>query len=76
MAGKYVVDELAEFVVDAQPSDLTGRARTLLIRNVLDSVACAVGSLDGELIAAIREHTAQFGGAPTATLVGGGRSRS
>lgn len=74
MAGKYVVDELAEFVVDAQPSDLAGRARTLLIRNVLDSVACAVGSLDGELIAAIREHTAQFGGAPTATLVGGGRS--
>lgn len=74
MADNYVVDELAAFVVDAQPSDLAGRARALLIRNVLDSVACAVGSLDGELIAAIREHTAQFGGVPTATLVGGGRA--
>src|SRR6201999_494139 len=35
---------------------------------------CAVGSLDGELIATIREHTDQFRGVPTATLVGGGRA--
>src|SRR6185437_106347 len=37
-------------------------------------IACAVGSLDGELIPTIRDHTAQLGGAPTATLVGGGRA--
>lgn len=74
MAHKYVVDELAEFVVDARPTDLTGRARALMKRNVLDSIACAVGSLDGDLVTAIREHTAQFGGAPTTTLVGGGRA--
>nr|WP_231122183.1 MmgE/PrpD family protein [Mycobacterium intracellulare] len=74
MAENYLVDELAEFVVGAQASDLTGRPRALLTRNVLDSVACAVGSLNGELIGAIRAHTAQFGGAPTATLVGGGRA--
>lgn len=74
MAENYIVDELAEFIVGARASDLTGRPRALLTRNVLDSVACAIGSLDGELIAAIRDHTAQFGGAPTATLVGGGRT--
>lgn len=74
MAEHYLVDELAEFVVGAQASDLTGRPRALLTRNVLDSVACAVGSLNGELIGAIRAHTAQFSGAPTATLVGGGRA--
>ena len=58
----YVVDELADFVVGAGPADLTGRSRALLKRNVLDSIACAVGSLDGELIAAIREHAEQFSG--------------
>ncbi|OBB89819.1 MmgE/PrpD family protein [Mycobacterium sp. 852002-40037_SCH5390672] len=68
------MDELADFVVGARPADLTGRPRALLKRNVLDSVACAVGSLDGELIPRIREHAAQFGGTPTATLVGGGRA--
>jgi 2-methylcitrate dehydratase PrpD len=74
VAHNYVVDELAEFVVGAQQADLTGQPRRLLKRNVLDSLACAVGSLDGELIPTIRDHTAQFGGAPTATLVGGGRA--
>lgn len=74
MAHNYVVDELAGFVVNAQQEDLSGQPRALLKRNVLDSVACAVGSLDGELITTIREHTDQFSGVPTATLVGGGRA--
>jgi 2-methylcitrate dehydratase PrpD len=74
VAHNYVVDELADFVIGARPADLSGQPRTLLKRNVLDSIACAVGSLDGELIPTIRDHTAQFGGAPTATLVGGGRA--
>ena len=74
MAHKYVVDDLAGFVVGAEQADLSERPRALLKRNVLDSIACAVGSLDGELIATIREHTDQFSGVPTATLVGGGRA--
>lgn len=74
MAHKYVVDDLGYFVVDAGQADLTGQPRALLRRNVLDSIACAVGSLDGELIAPIREQTEQFSGRPTATLVGGGRA--
>ncbi|BBY39753.1 2-methylcitrate dehydratase [Mycobacterium mantenii] len=74
MAHNYVVDDLADFVIRARPADLTGQPRALLKRNVLDSIACAVGSLDGELIPTLREHTARFGGAPTATLVGGGRA--
>jgi 2-methylcitrate dehydratase len=68
------VDELADFVVGARPADLTGPPRALLKRNVLDSLACAVGSLAGQLIGTVRDHAAQFGGAPTATLVGGGRA--
>jgi 2-methylcitrate dehydratase len=45
----------------------------MLKRNVLDSIACAVGALDGELIPAIRAHAEQFRGRRTATFVGGGR---
>ncbi|HET7074276.1 MAG TPA: MmgE/PrpD family protein, partial [Mycobacterium sp.] len=56
------MDDIAGFVVGAKPADLSGRPRALLKRNVLDSVACAVGSLDGELITTIREHTEQFSG--------------
>ena len=57
MAPKYVVDDLAGFVVGAEQADLSERPRALLKRNVLDSIACAIGSLDGELIATIRQHT-------------------
>lgn len=74
MADRYVVDQLAAFAAGAEPADLSGRPRALLKRNVLDSIACAVGALDGELIAKIREHTQQFSGSATATLVGGGRA--
>jgi len=74
MAHNYVVDDLAGFVVGAQPSDLSANPRALLKRNVLDSIACAVGSLDGELIATMRQHTEQFSGVASATLVGGGRA--
>jgi 2-methylcitrate dehydratase PrpD len=74
MAHRYVVDDVAGFVVGAEQADLSEGPRALLKRNVLDSVACAVGSLGGELIPTIREHTDQFSGVPTATLVGGGRA--
>ena len=74
MANDPIVDELAGFVVSAESADLAGRPRELLKRNVLDTIACAVGSLDGELIPRIRQHTAQFSGVPTATLIGGGRA--
>jgi 2-methylcitrate dehydratase len=70
----FMVDDLAGFVAGAQQADLAGESRTMLKRNVLDSIACAVGSLDGELIPAIRAQTEEFSGRPTATLVGGGRA--
>lgn len=74
VGSSYVVDDLAEFVVGAKPTDLSAGPRELLKRNVLDSLACAVGALGGELIPTIREHTEQFSGTPSATLVGGGRA--
>jgi 2-methylcitrate dehydratase len=74
MAHHYVVDDLAGFVVRAEAPDLDAHPRALLKRNVLDSIACAIGSLDGELIPTIREHTGEFSGTTSATLIGGGRA--
>src|SRR6201995_4938611 len=67
-------DKMAEFVVGAGPSDLSGQVLPTLKRNVLDSIGCALGALDGELIPAIRAHAEQFSSRPTATFIGGGRA--
>jgi 2-methylcitrate dehydratase len=69
----YTVDRLAQFVVSAEQADVSGHVLATLKRNVLDSIACAAGALDGELIPAIRAQAEQFSGRPTATFVGGGR---
>lgn len=74
MTPKHVVDQVADFVVEATIADIGTDTLRTLKRNVLDSVACAVGALDGELIGPIRAHAQEFGGRPTATLVGGGRA--
>ena len=50
---------LGQFVVEASPSDL-GSSLPTLKRNVLDSIACALGALDGELIPALRAQAQQF----------------
>ena len=57
----HEVQRLGRFVADARLSDLGGSLPTLK-RNVLDSIACALGALDGELIATIRAHAEQFSG--------------
>ncbi|WP_372662821.1 MmgE/PrpD family protein [Amycolatopsis kentuckyensis] len=74
MTQKYVADDLAEFVVSAEQSDLPEPTLSTLKRNVLDSIACALGALDGELVPGLRAHAEQFSSRPTATFVGGGRA--
>jgi 2-methylcitrate dehydratase PrpD len=68
------VDELGRFVVNANASDIPAASLLTLKRNVLDSIACAVGSLDGELVPAILAQAQQFSSRPTATFIGGGRA--
>src|ERR1700759_4137486 len=67
-------DKMAEFVVRADQSDLSGQVLPTLKRNVLDSIACALGALDGELIPALRAQAEQFSSQPTTTFIGGGRT--
>jgi 2-methylcitrate dehydratase len=68
------VEQLADFVTSARYEMLSNDAREQLKLRVLDSLGCALGALGAETTAAIREHTREFGGAPLATLIGGGRS--
>ncbi len=68
------VDQLVSFVVGAGPESLSEEARRQLKVRILDSLGVAVGALDAEPIAMIRTHTEEFGGAPLATLIGGGRT--
>ncbi len=71
--GHFEIEKLGQFVVAASLPDL-GSSLPTLKRNVLDSIACALGALDGELIPAIRAQVEQFSSRPTTTLIGGGRS--
>jgi 2-methylcitrate dehydratase len=68
------VEQLAEFVSCAQFDSLSDEAREQLKLRVLDSLGCALGALDAEPLAAIREHTQELGGAELVTLIGGGKS--
>src|SRR5262245_46861787 len=74
MAHRYVVDNVADFVVGASLGDIAAPTLKMLKRNVLDSIGCAVGALDGEPIGSIRAHADEFSGRRTATFIGGGRA--
>ncbi|WP_242453616.1 MmgE/PrpD family protein [Mycolicibacterium sp. P9-64] len=69
---RRTVEALAEWVVRSTTSDMGASAPTLMRRNVLDSLGCAIAALDGETVQAVRDNIAEYGG--PATLIGGGRT--
>jgi 2-methylcitrate dehydratase len=68
------VERLARFVCRSRWEDISEPAREQLKLRVLDSLGVAFGALDGEPVAMVREQLQEFGGAPLATLIGGGRT--
>lgn len=68
------VYELAEWVVSRRGEHLSHDAGMRLKLSVLDSIGCGIGALDAPPIRALSGYLAEVGGAPTATLIGGGRS--
>jgi 2-methylcitrate dehydratase len=68
------VEQLARFVAGSRWEDISEPAREQLKLRVLDALGVAVGALDGEPVGMIRDQVQEFGGAPLATLIGGGRS--
>ena len=69
-----MVQELARFAGRARWEDVPGPSQEALKKRVLDALGCAYGALEAPPVRAIREHTADFGGNPLSTLIGGGRT--
>jgi 2-methylcitrate dehydratase len=72
--GPSRVEELARFVCRSRWEQISQPAREQLRLRVLDSLGVALGALDGEPVAMVREQVREFGGAPLCTLIGAGRS--
>ena len=68
------VDELARFVSRSHWGHISKPAREQLKLRVLDSLGVALGALNGEPVAMVREQVEEFGGAPLTTLIGADRS--
>lgn len=68
------VQDMARFVAGAAFDDLSDEAVAQLKIRVLDTLGVAIGALDAEPIVAIRALIDDLGGAPTSTLIGGGRT--
>ncbi len=69
-----MVQELARFAGRARWEDVPAASQEALKKRVLDALGCAYGALEAPPVRAIREHTADFGGNPLSTLIGGGRT--
>lgn len=69
-----VAESLGAFAVRTSYDDLSPEARMQLRIRTLDSLACAIGALGAEPIRFLRAYVDEFGGAPKASLIGGGRA--
>jgi hypothetical protein len=67
------LERLARFVCRSDWNDLSEPACDQPKLRALDSLRVAFGALDGAPVALVREHVREFGGAPLATLIGGGQ---
>ncbi len=70
------VERLAAFVRRASYGDISGEARQALKIRVLDSIACAIGALDGPPIRMLRAYLAEVGGTSGSTLIGSGGEKT
>ena len=70
--GRTAVERIAAFARKAKATDLTPEVRTLLKRNVLDSVGCAIAALPGQPFKALRDQFQEYQSAGNCTLIGGG----
>ena len=67
-----IAERLAGFAARASYDDLSEEAREQLRIRVLDSLACAIGALDGEPVRLVRAQVEEFGGSGCSSLIGGG----
>src|ERR671911_728401 len=68
------VEQLAAFTSGTDWGDLSSATRDALKIRLLDSIGCALGALEAGPPRLVRDHVTDFGGTPSCTLIGGGRS--
>jgi 2-methylcitrate dehydratase len=69
-----VVEEMAEFAVRAEVTDLSRSALVQLKIRILDALGCALGALGGDPVRRVRQFVADFSHDGASTLIGGGTS--
>ena len=67
-----IAEQLARFAARASYDDLSAMAREQLKIRVLDSLACAIGALDGDPVRLVRAQVEEFSGSGSCSLIGGG----
>ncbi len=65
--------ELAAFVMNASYDELSTEAKAQVKIRVPDSLGCAIGALEADMIRRLRRQMDDFGGREHCTLIGGGR---
>jgi 2-methylcitrate dehydratase len=68
------IEQLASFVVRSSYDDLSAAAVQALKGRILDTLGCALGALDAEMMQLLAAQLDEFGGASLSTLIGGGRT--
>jgi 2-methylcitrate dehydratase len=69
-----LAEQVARFVSRAEFRHIPPDALDRLKRNLLDSLGCAFGALDGPPVRLLAAQVERLGGKPEATLIGGGRT--
>lgn len=67
-----IAERLAGFAARASYDDLSEEAREQLRIRVLDSLACAIGALDGEPVGLVRAQVEEFDDSGRCSMIGGG----
>src|SRR5216684_4628956 len=71
---RLAVDRIAAFAASARPDHLRSDTRQLFKRNILDSLGCAIGGLQGQPFQALREQFEEYRAPGRCTLIGGGNT--
>jgi len=71
---RSAVERIAAFAAAVRPEPLTNETRLLFKRNILDSLGCAIGALQGQPFQALREQFQEFRTPGRCTLIGGGKT--
>ena len=68
------IEQLANFIISASFTDISGFAVRELKTRLLDALGCALGAMNGEPIRVVRDQVEDFGGRNQCTLIGGGKT--